>query len=155
MGRPKELRIRKDGEQDNRGEAEGAKATQFKSGDGRRRPGRPKGSKDERTETREIQNMLVEVEIKGRKKMRSTRFAMMLVQRGKALKGDRHATEWLDQKFSKHEPPIYEPDLTQKLLAEDEVLLAHAYARGLLPPDIAPPASEPLSPEEGEEEEQS
>lgn len=76
--------------------------------------------------------MLVEITIGNKKRKVSTREAILLRQRKKALDGDQRATEFLDAKFSQFEPIIIEPDQTRKLLAEDIAILENATARGLL-----------------------
>ena len=129
-------RFRQDGEIDGRGHADASKSFRFASGDGRKRPGRPKGARDERTEVLLVRDMPVEITIGGKKRKGSTRLGMYMRQRHKALNGDQRATEFLDAKFSQFEPPLVQPDLTRILLEEDRAILAAAAGRGIVGPDL-------------------
>lgn len=128
----KQPKFRLDGELDGRGHADASKSTRFATDDGRKRPGRKKGARDEKTEILAIRDMLVEVTIGDKKQKVPTRTAIFLRQRKKALDGDQRATEFLDAKFSQYEPPLLEPNLTSDLLAEDQAILESAVARGLI-----------------------
>lgn len=116
-------KIRKDGEVDGRGRSEGSRSTQFAPGDGRKRPGRPKRSKDERTEICAIRDMPVPLNMNGRRRKVTTRFALFLKMRERALKGDQRAAEYLDKRMSQYEPIQTDPDLTAELLVEDQAIL--------------------------------
>lgn len=119
----KPFKIRKDGEVDGRGRSDGSRATQFAAGDGRKRPGRPKHSKDDRTEVCAVRDMPVPFTMNGRRRTVSTRAALLLKMRDKGLKGDQRAAEYLDRRFAQYEPVSTDPDLTATLLAEDQAIL--------------------------------
>lgn len=143
LGRP--IKLKADGTPDGRGHSEGSKATRLRSGHKRPGPGRPKGSRDERSEVEEIKNMTVKAVVNGRERRVGTRMFNMLRMREKAGKGDIRAIEWLDRKFAQYEPPVVELHLTAQRLEEDQAILADARARGVLGPGLPPPAD----PEEG------
>ena len=131
-------RLKANGEPDMRGHADGSKRTRLAPGDGRRRPGRPKGAKDERTLVRLIQNMTVPINMPGLPKRINTQFACLLKLREKALRGDLRAIEMLDRKLGQHAPPYIEPNLTEDLLAEDAEILRDAERRGSVPDSCGP-----------------
>lgn len=116
-------KIRKDGEVDRRGHSDGSKATQFAPGDGRKRPGRPKHSKDVRTEVYAIRDMPVTITTGGKSRKVSTRMAIYLKMREMALKGNLKAAARLDSLFLQFEPINTDPDLTATLLADDQEIL--------------------------------
>jgi len=129
----KRINLRKDGEIDDRGHGKGSRATRFKAGDGRRRPGRSKGSRSEKSDVLMVRDMTVSVTMGRRTSKATTRLAMLLAMRAKALKGDHKAIEWLDRKFGQYEPPEVDVGQTERLLVEDEaILLDDARARGLI-----------------------
>lgn len=101
---PKPIKLRKDGQPDGRGHAEGSKANRLAKNDGRRRPGRPPGSRDAKSEICAVRDMPVAVVIRGRQRKVSTRMANLLKLREKALKGDQRAAEYLDRLFAQVEP---------------------------------------------------
>lgn len=135
MTSPKPPKFTAAGLPDGRGQAEGSKNTRFASGDGRPRPGRPKGARDEKTIVNEVRDMKVEAVIGRRKRKIDTQRAILLKQREKALKGDQRAAEFMDRKFQTYGPPIVEPDHISSLLEEDRAILDAARRRGLLGPD--------------------
>lgn len=121
---------------DGRGHGEGSKNTWFKSGDGRPRPGRRKGSRDQRTIVEEILKMAVAYTgADGKRTKRSTLEAIYLKQRAKALQGDPKAIEFLMKRFDKYEPALNDRVSTSDLLAEDAIILESARRRGLAPED--------------------
>ncbi|MCK0530832.1 DUF5681 domain-containing protein [Sphingobium agri] len=126
---PKPIKLRKDGQPDGRGHAEGSKANRLAKNDGRRRPGRPPGSRDAKSEICAVRDMPVAVVIGGRQRKVSTRMANLLKLREKALKGDQRAAEYLDRLFAQVEPPSVEPDLTASLLEEDAQLINYWLSR--------------------------
>ncbi len=138
MARPP--RMRGDGELDGRGHSEGSVPTRFAPGDGRGRPGRPKGAKSLATIYRNVGQIPLMVDQGGRKRRISTAEGVVLKQRELALKGDQRASERLLDKIEAHDPVEVRVDLTAQLLAEDAELLASARARGLL--DREPSATE-------------
>lgn len=142
MSRPKDPKFTKDGFPDGRGHGEGSKGTRFAKGDGRRRPGRPKGARDEKVLVNKIRDMKVEATINGRKRKVDTQQALLMKQREKALKGDQRAAEFLDRKFQAFGPPVVEPDHITPLLESDREILKCAVRRGLI---------RPLADESGEE----
>jgi hypothetical protein len=134
MAERKPPKIRADGEIDNRGHGEGSKSTRFAAGDGRPRPGRRKGSRDERTIVQAIRDMPVAVKDgSGRRKKVSTYDAILMTMRQKALAGDIKAAEVLLKRIERHEPPSVERNQTSDLLAEDRLILDAGRRRGLLP----------------------
>jgi hypothetical protein len=140
------VRFKKDGTPDGRGHADGSHGTRFGSGDGRRRPGRPKRSRDERTDVLAVRDMVVTYGPPGRQRKANTRQAILLKQRELALKGNQRAIEWLDRKIAQYDPPSADPDRTAALCAEDEEILLIARGRGLLDADdrsAVPGASAP------------
>lgn len=122
------------GEPDGRGHAEGSFATRFGSGDGRHRPGRKKGSKSLARIYREVAKIPLILDTEGKKRKISTKEAIVLKQRDKAIKGDQRAAERMLDKLEALDPPEVNPDQTGMLLAEDAELLAGARARGRLGP---------------------
>ncbi len=133
-------KMRDDGELDGRGHAEGSVLTRFGPGDGRTRPGRPKGAKSLATIYRHVGKIPLTVDQGGRKRRISTAEGVVLKQRELALKGNQRAAERLLDKIEAHDPVEVRIDLTAKLLAEDAELLASARARGLI--DREPSAPE-------------
>jgi hypothetical protein len=134
MAERKPPKIRGDGDIDHRGHGEGSKGTRFAAGDGRPRPGRRKGSRDERTIVQAIRNMPVTVkDASGRIKKVTTYDAILMAMRQKALAGDIKAAEALLRRIDRHEPPSVEQDRTADLIAEDQLILDAARRRGLLP----------------------
>ena len=140
---PNPPKMRGDGELDGRGHAEGSVPTRFAQGDGRKRPGKPKGAKSLATIYRSVGKMPIKVDQGGQTRKLSTAEAIVLKQREKALKGDQRAAELLLEKIEAHDPIEVRPDLTAALLAEDAELLASARARGLL--DANEPSRDPES----------
>jgi len=132
--------MRGDGELDGRGQAEGSVPTRFAPGDGRKRPGRPKGAKSLATIYRHVGQIPLTVDQGGRKRRISTAEGVVLKQRELALKGNQRASERFLDKIETYDPVEVRPDLTAHLLAEDAELLASARARGLL--GCEPPATE-------------
>jgi hypothetical protein len=74
-----------DGRPDGRGRSEGSKASQFAPGDGRPRPGRPKGSKSLRTIYRAVGQSLIAVTMNGRTRKLMKAEAIILKQADLAL----------------------------------------------------------------------
>lgn len=126
-------KLRKNGLPDGRGHGAGSAVTRFQAGDGRPRPGRTKGARDERTEVEEVLAMTVEVTQGSRRRRANTRQAMLLLIRQKALAGDHRAIAYLDAKFAQYAPPAVDLNLTRPLLDEDVTILALGHARGVLP----------------------
>ena len=127
----KPAKIGKDGARDGRGQSEGSKASQFASGDGRSRPGRKKGSKDEKTLVMRVRDMKVPMGSGNGRRSVPLRYAMFLAQAKKAMSGDTKAAEFLAKRFERYETPVTEPDATKALLQEDAAILADAAARGM------------------------
>ena len=127
-----EIKTRLDGGPDRRGHAEGSKATRFAADDGRPRPGRKKGAKSLKTVYQAVAEIPVEAEIKGKRKRITSKEGIVLKEREQALKGDHRAREHFIKRLSEYSPTEVEPDRTAQLLAEDEAILASAYARGLI-----------------------
>ena len=140
MTKPKEIKLRKDGEPSNRGHGEGSKATRLGVGDGRKRPGRPRGLRDDATQMRELMGTLVTVSIEGKRRKVSVRMAIYYKQVQKALAGDHRSAALVETTFSRFAPPPYDPDPTRELLDDDEEILRQAGFRGLLPAE--PPEEE-------------
>lgn len=132
-------KVRGDGDVDGRGHAEGSVPTRFAPGDGRKRPGRPKGAKSLATIYRETGKMPVALDMGGRKRKISTAEGVVLKLRELALKGDQRAAERLLDKIEALDPVEVRPDLTAQLVTEDAELLAHARARGLVERDYSDP----------------
>lgn len=128
----KEPKFRADGQPDIRGRSEGSKAHWFAPDDGRKRPGRSKGSKSLKTVYRAIAEIPVKAEIQGRAKRISTKEGIVLKEREQALKGDHRAREHFLKRVAEYSPIEVEPDRTATLLAEDADILASAFERGLL-----------------------
>ena len=124
-------KIRKDGAGDGRGQSEGSRANRFTSGDGRNRPGRKKGAKDEKTILLKTRDMKVWIGTGDQRRSTTARHAVLLSQLKKALAGDTKAAEFLSKRWDRHETPSTEPDVTKALLEEDAAILADAAARGL------------------------
>jgi hypothetical protein len=138
MSDDKPPRFRADGELDGRGHAEGSRRTQFHAGDGRRRPGRPRGARDERSLVRQIRDMPVTItDQAGRRRKISTIEALLIKLRSEALAGNMKAMESLLKRIERYEVPSAEPDLTAKLLEDDQIILEAARVRGLLPAEDA------------------
>jgi hypothetical protein len=134
----KPIKLKASGEPDMRGQAEGSRATRFGAGDGRRRPGRRKGSKDIKTIVQSVQNMTIAVDLPGLPRKIDTYHAVLLKLREKALKGDTKAINMLFDKFGQYAPPSVEPDLTAQLLEEDQEILRFARERRRVPrPPVA------------------
>lgn len=127
-------KIRDDGELDGRGHAEGSVPTRFAKGDGRKRPGKPKGAKSLATIYRNVGKMPIKVDQGGQTRKISTAEAIVLKQREMALKGNQRATERLLDKIEAHDPVEVRPDLTAGLLAEDVELLTNARVRKVIAP---------------------
>jgi len=125
-------KMRGDGELDGRGHAEGSVPTRFEPGDGRKRPGRPKGAKSLATIYRHVGQIPLTVDQGGRKRRISTAEGVVLKQRELALRGNQRAAERFLDKIEAHDPVEVRPDLTGHLLAADAELLASARARGLI-----------------------
>ena len=121
----------KDGLPDGRGLSEGSKANQFRKGDERQRPGRPKGLRDRKKIIESIRDLTVDANLNGRKRKIGTDTGILLAARAKALKGDPRAIEFLNGLFERIEPLLVEPEQTEKLLREDQEILAAAFARNL------------------------
>ncbi len=134
-----EIKFRPDGEPDGRGHSEGSKEGQFKPGDGRERPGRPKGSKSLRTIYRTAGDSKIAVTTGGKTRKIAKKEALVLKQLDLGLGGRQRAAERFLDKVEQYSPIEVEPDLTAQLLAEDEAILAIAQQRGLIPAE--PPAS--------------
>lgn len=128
----KEPKFRTDGQPDNRGRSEGSKTNWFAPDDGRKRPGRTKGSKSLKTVYRAIAEIPVKAEIQGKAKRISTKEGIVLKEREQALKGDHRAREHFLKRVAEYSPMEVEPDRTATLLAEDADILASAFERGLL-----------------------
>lgn len=128
----KEPKFRADGQPDNRGRSEGSKAQWFAPDDGRKRPGRKKGSKSLKTVYRAIAEIPIKAEIQGKPKRISTKEGIVLKEREQALKGDHRAREHFLKRVAEYSPIEVEPDRTATLLAEDADILASAFERGLL-----------------------
>lgn len=144
-------KIRGDGLPDGRGHADGSRQTRFAHDDGRKRPGRSKGSKSLKTIYQTTAAIPLTVDLgNGRKKRISSLEGMVLKQREKALKGDQRSTERFLERIADYSPPEVQLDLTAQLLEEDAILFASARARGLLAPrdDILAPAPAEPRPED-------
>ena len=135
-------KMRGDGELDGRGHAEGSMPTRFAQGDGRGRPGRPKGAKSLATIYRNVGQIPLAVDQGGRKRRISTAEGVVLKQRELALKGNQRAAERLLDKIEAQDPVEVRADLTAQLLAEDLELLASARARGLLDRGVSDPGDD-------------
>lgn len=145
-------KTRGDGLPDGRGHGDGSRSTRFAQGDGRKRPGRKKGSKDLKTIYQNTAAMPLTVDLgNGQKKRISSVEGMVLKQREKALKGDQRSAERFLERIAEYSPPDVQLDLTAQLLAEDAVLLANARARGLLGPS-EPTDSEAIDRSAGDEQ---
>lgn len=125
-------KFRLDGGPDGRGHADGSRATRFASGDGRRRPGRTKGSKSLKQIYLDVAATPVVLDRDGRKKKISTTQGIVMKQREKALKGDQRAIERFLDRIAEYSPPDVQLDLTATLLEEDAVLLAGGRQRGVI-----------------------
>ncbi|MCT2559876.1 hypothetical protein N0B51_12905 [Tsuneonella sp. YG55] len=144
----KEAKFRLDGQPDGRGHAEGSKSTRFAVDDNRTRPGRKKGAKSLKTVYQAVAEIPVDAEIKGKRKRITSKEGIVLKEREQALKGDHRAREHFLKRLSEYSPIEVEPDRTTLLLAEDEVILASAFERGLIgvqPLAGDPPATPPLA----------
>lgn len=137
----KPIKLRKDGQPDGRGHAEGSKANRLAKNDGRHRPGRPRGSRDAKSDICFVRDLPVALTIGDKKRKVSTRLANLLKLREKALKGDQRAAEYLDRLFAQVEPASVEPDLTAGLLEEDAQLIANWRQRNQAAGMSDPPAS--------------
>ena len=127
-----------------RGHGEGSKATRFGQDDGRPRPGRKKGARDERTLLQLIKDLKVTVNLPGVPARIDTHLAYLLKLRERALKGDLKAIEMLDRKLAQYAIPSVQPDLTADLLAEDIAIIENARLRLTTPlPIYASPALPP------------
>ena len=120
-----------DGQPDGRGRSEGSKATQFTPGDGRRRPGRPRGSKSLRTIYRAVGQAKIAVTMNGKTLRLTKAEAIILKQAEKALRGEQRPAERFLDKIEQYSPVEVEPDLTAALLDADLEILASARKRGL------------------------
>ncbi len=147
MAGPQKQRL--DGGPDGRGHADGSRATRFAPDDGRRRPGRRKGSKSLKTIYLEVAATPVVLDRDGKKKKISTTQGIVMKQREKALKGDQRASERFLDRIVEYSPPEVQLDLTQALLAEDAQLLADARRRGLITSPDPVEAIEPNATEAG------
>lgn len=146
-------RYRGDGLPDGRGHAEGSRPTRFAHDDGRKRPGRRKGSKSLKTIYQNIAAIPLTVDLgNGRKKRITSLEGMVHKQREKALKGDQRAAERFLERIADYSPPDVQLDLTAQLMEEDAVLLASARARGLLAPNAEIPPSAPAAPPADDEQ---
>ena len=128
----KEPKIRLDGQPDRRGHSEGSKSTRFGVDDGRKRPGRTKGAKSLKTVYQAIAEMPVRADVPGIPKRISTKEGIVLKERDQALRGDHRAREHFLKRLSEYSPIEVEPDRTGQLLADDEIVLADAFRRGLI-----------------------
>lgn len=138
-----ERKIRKDGGPDGRGHADGSRASQFRTDDGRKRSGRPKGAKSLATLYREISKIPVSVTMpNGKVRKISTVEAIVMKQREKALRGGERAGERFIERLHQYSPPEVQTDRTTELLEEDSALLAAALGRGatswVTPPPVLP-----------------
>jgi hypothetical protein len=129
-----EIKFRKDGRPDGRGRSAGSRTTQFAAGDGRKRPGRPKGSKSLGTIYREAAAALVTVARDGKHKRVPTKEAIVLREALQALKGDARARESFMRRLQEYSLPEVQLDETQRLIEEDRQILLQAMARGLIDP---------------------
>lgn len=128
----KQPKFTKDGLPDGRGSSEGSKRSQFASGDGRPRPGRPKGSKSLASiynETAEASVILVQ---DGKKKRVSRKEAIIRQEAQQATKGDARARESYLSRLREFTPPEVQASAIDRLLEEDAEILAQAFARGLV-----------------------
>ncbi len=148
---PKEPRFRADGQPDNRGRSEGSRAHWFAPDDGRKRPGRGKGSKSLKTVYQAVAEIPVKADIQGKARRISTKEGIILKEREQALKGDHRAREHFLKRVAEYSPMEVEPDRTAALLVEDADILASAFERGLL--GVLPLGSEtPEASADGEQE---
>ena len=136
----KELKFRKDGLPDGRGRSPGSQRTQFASEDGRRRPGRRKGSKSLSTIYRAIADTLVTITKDGRQRRITRKEAIVLKEALLAMQGDSRAREGFLRRLQESSPPEVEADRTAQLLKEDQEILRQAVDRGLIDPTEKPPA---------------
>lgn len=142
---PKPIKFKADGTPDGRGHAEGSKASRYTVNDGRERPGRPKGAISLKTAyARAAARRVTYTDSKtGKQGSMPTMEAIALKQREKALKGDEKATKRFEQRIDEYFPEEVDPLSTAKLMAEDEAILAHAAARGVLSFEAQPSEAEP------------
>ena len=124
-------KIRKDGARDGRGQSEGSRANRFASGDGRNRPGRKKGSRDEKTLIMKVFDMKVPIGSGDGRHHVPLSHAMLIAQAKKACNGDVKAAEFLLKRRDRYETSSTEHDATKALLEEDAAIFADAAARGL------------------------
>lgn len=127
----KDPRFRKDGQPDGRGHGAGSKKTRFAEEDGRRRPGRPKGSKSLKTVYLAAADITVRAVINGKTKRITSKEAMILKEREQAMGGDHRAREHFLKRLDEYSPIEVQPDLTVSLIAEDEVIIADVFKRGV------------------------
>lgn len=139
----KDSKIRLDGQLDRRGHSEGSKSTRFGVDDGRKRPGRSKGSKSLKTVYQAIAEMPVRANVPGMPKRISTKEGIVLKERDQALRGDHRAREHFLKCLAEYSPIEVELDRTGQLLADDEIVLADAFRRGILG---VLPLDEPVEP---------
>jgi hypothetical protein len=138
---PKMVRFKADGTPDGRGHAEGSRATRFGKGDGRRRPGRPKGAISLRSAYEKA--AALPVYSADRRQKWSTADAIAMRQREKALKGDEKATKRFEDRIASYFPEAVDTANMNDLLAEDLAILRRGEARGAIPPRPSAPPSAP------------
>lgn len=85
-----------------------------------------------KSDLRMIMNMTVVATVGGKERKLSTRQALLMKQRAKAMAGDQRATEYLLNRFAEYEPEQARQDVTGALLEEDLEILKSASARGLI-----------------------
>jgi hypothetical protein len=125
-------RFRTDGTPDGRGQSDGSKAHRFAKGDGRPRPGRRRGSRDERTIVQTLRNLTVTATIGNKQVKLNTYEAILHKQRQLALGGNLAAAKFVMEWIARFEPPSVEPNHTAAVMEEDAIILADARRRGVL-----------------------
>jgi len=128
----KQPKFTKEGLPDGRGSSEGSKRTQFASGDGRQRPGRPKGAKSLASIYNETAEASVTLVQDGKKRRVSRKEAIIRQEAQQATKGDARARESYLSRLREFTPPEVQASAIDRLLEEDAEILAQAFARGLL-----------------------
>ena len=94
------------GEENAVGYGKPPKHTQFKAGQSGNRKGRPKGSRNFKTEVLEKLNAPVSITQNGRKKKVSTQRAALELLSAAMFQGDRHAREQFLRLAEKHSQPV-------------------------------------------------
>lgn len=125
-------KFRSDGEPDGRGLSEGSKSTRFAPGDGRTRPGKPKGAKSLRSIYLAAGSAKISVTIGGVTRRLTKTEAVILKQLDLALHGEQRPAERFLDRIEQYTPAEVDADLIGALISEDLGLLAIARERGLI-----------------------